>query len=116
LVLDAPQHTTDSPGRDPPPAAAKKAKMLPKERFTWEPAQDLYVCPSGHAMPWESTQTERRTGEQSVVRHFSRCAGDHCLACPLRAACTPNPAAGRSASRVEGGGGIGAVAGRRTAG
>ena len=76
--------------------------MLPKERFTWEPAQDLYVCPSGHAMPWESTKTERRVGEQSVVRHFYRCAGDHCLACPLRAACTPNPAAGRSVSRVEG--------------
>ena len=102
VVLYAPYQATDSPGRDAPPAAAKKAKMLPKERFTWEPAQDLYVCPSGHAMPWESTKTERRTGEQSVVRHFSRCAGDHCQACPLRAACTPNPAAGRSVSRVEG--------------
>ena len=53
-------------------------------------------------MPWESTKTERRVGEQSVVRHLYRCAGEHCQACPLRAACTPNPAAGRSVSRVEG--------------
>ena len=53
-------------------------------------------------MPWESTKTERRTGEQSVVRHLYRCAGEHCQACPLRAACTPNPVAGRSVSRVEG--------------
>src|SRR5439155_13950217 len=102
VVLYAPYQANDSPGRDAPPAAAKKAKMLPKERFTWEPAQDLYVCPSGHAMPWESTKTERRVGEQSVVRHLYRCAGEHCQACPLRAACTPNPAAGRSVSRVEG--------------
>ena len=37
-----------------------------------------------------------------MVRHCYRCAGAHCQACPLRATCTPNPAAGRSVSRVEG--------------
>ena len=76
--------------------------MLPKERFSWDATRDVYVCPSGHAMPRETSKRERRAGEQSVVRHFYRCAGEHCQACPLRAACTPNPSAGRSVSRVEG--------------
>jgi transposase len=102
VVLYAPYQTNDLPGRDASEAAAKKTKMLPKERFIWEPARGCYVCPSGHAMPRESSKTERRTGEQSVVRHLYRCAGEHCQACPLRSACTPNPAAGRSVSRVEG--------------
>jgi len=102
VVLYAPYQTNDFHGRDASPAEAKRAKMLPKERFTWEPAQGCYVCPSGHAMPRESSKTERRTAEQSVVRHFYRCASEHCQACPLRAACTPNPSAGRSVSRVEG--------------
>jgi transposase len=102
VVLYAPYQTNDLQSHAASEAAAKKTKMLPKERFTWDPARGCYVCPSGHAMPHESSKTERRTGEQSVVRHLYRCAGDHCQACPLRSACTPNPKAGRSVSRVEG--------------
>jgi hypothetical protein len=30
-----------------------------------------------------------------------RCPPEHCTACPLRAACTKNPAAGRTVSRSE---------------
>jgi transposase len=112
VVLYAPYQTNDYSHRGASPAAAqtktktktktKEARPLPKERFTWDATHDVYVCPSGHAMPWESSKRERRAGEQSVVRHFYRCAGEHCQACPLRAACTPNPSAGRSVSRVEG--------------
>jgi hypothetical protein len=78
------------------------ARMLPKERFTWDATREVYVCPAGHVMPRESSKRERRVGEQAVVRHCYRCAGAHCQACPLRATCTPNPSAGRSVSRVEG--------------
>jgi transposase len=102
VVLYAPYQTNDFHGRGASPAEAKRAKMLPKERFTWDPARGYYVCPSGHAMPLESSKTERRAGEQSVVRHLYRCAGEHCQACPLRTTCTPNPSAGRSVSRVQG--------------
>jgi transposase len=104
VVLYAPYQTNDFSDRGvaPAKAKAKAARMLSKERFTWDATRDVYVCPAGHAMPRESSKRERRVGEQSVVRHCYRCAGEHCQACPLRAACTPNPTAGRSVSRVEG--------------
>jgi transposase len=102
VVLYAPYQANDFSHRGAASAKAKAARLLPKERFTWDATRDVYVCPSGHAMPRASSKRERRAGEQSVVRHCYRCAGEHCQACPLRAACTPNPAAGRSVSRVEG--------------
>src|SRR5262245_13903220 len=102
VVLYAPYQANDFQGREGSQAKAQKTKMIPTERFRWEPTRGCYVWPSGQTMPWESSKTERRTAEQSVVRSFYRCPSDHCQACPLRSTCTPNPAAGRSVSRVEG--------------
>ena len=106
VVLYAPYQTNDYSARGASPSATKTAtaaaRLLPKERFTWDAARNVYVCPSGKVMPQESSRQERRAGEQTVVRHVYRCAEVHCQACPLRATCTPNPAAGRTVSRVEG--------------
>jgi transposase len=95
--LYAPYQSNDfSAARGAPP------KMFPKDRFVWDEAGTSYTCPAGHAMPRESSRTERRAGDEAVVRHIHRCPAGHCAVCPLAAACTPNPSAGRTVSRVDG--------------
>lgn len=82
--------------------AKPAVKMFAKDRFRWDDASASYTCPAGHAMPRESSRTEPRAGDETVLRHVYRCPARHCTSCPLAAACTPNPSAGRTVSRVEG--------------
>jgi transposase len=83
-------------------SAGREPKQLPKSQFRWDESQRIYHCPQGHAMPYQSSRTDRRAGGHQVVLDFYRCPGEHCRACPLRDRCTPNPQAGRSLSRARG--------------
>jgi transposase len=73
---------------------------LPKSAFRWEAAQG-YVCPQGQRLAYEGSSTQKRSGTETVRLQRYRCPPAHCSACPLRAACTKNPAAGRTISRSE---------------
>ena len=96
-VLYAPYQSNDFSA-----AREGRAKLFPKDRFRWDEASGSSTCPAGHAMPRESSRSERRAGDEAVVRHIHRCPAEHCVGCPLAAACTPNPSAGRTVSRTEG--------------
>jgi transposase len=53
-------------------------KMFPKDRFVWDEASASSTCPAGHVMAQESSRTEPRAGDESVVRHIYRCPGERC--------------------------------------
>lgn len=74
---------------------------LPKSAFGWLPAEQTYVCPQGQRLRYEGSAAHKRSGTETVRLHRYRCPPPLCQACPLRAACTPNPAAGRTISRGE---------------
>jgi hypothetical protein len=76
-------------------------QRLPKSAFRWVAAAQAYECPQGHRLAWERSSAQKRSGTEAVVLHSYRCPPEHCTACPLRQACTPNPRAGRTVSRSE---------------
>jgi len=75
--------------------------QLPKGRFTWVEAEQAYRCPQGHRLPLDRVGTEQRQDGQQVVVAQYRCPPAHCLACPLRDACTRAPQRGRTVKRME---------------
>jgi hypothetical protein len=86
----------------PTPTDGKnKEKQIPKSQFTWLGAEETYACPQGHRLVYEGSSRQRRSGTETVELHGYRCPPAHCRDCPLRARCTPNPAAGRTISRGE---------------
>jgi transposase len=86
----------------PTPAdGKKKEKQIPKSQFAWLGTEETYTCPQGHRLVYESSSRQKRSGTETVLLHSYRCPPTHCRDCPVRAACTPNPEAGRSISRGE---------------
>jgi transposase len=84
-----------------PTDGKKKEKQIPKSQFEWLGAEGTYRCPAGHRLGYEGSSRQKRSGTETVLLHSYRCPPTHCRGCPLRQACTPNPAAGRSISRGE---------------
>ena len=84
-----------------PKEAKTKDMQLPKSAFTWQAAEQTYICPQGHRLVYEGASTQKRSATEAVVLHCYRCPPAHCQDCPLQAACTKNPAAGRTISRGE---------------
>jgi hypothetical protein len=84
-----------------PQEGAGQAKQLPKSQFCWLATEQTYVCPQGHRLVWEGSSQAQRSGTARVVLERYRCPPAHCATCPLQAACTPKPAAGRTISRSE---------------
>ena len=65
----------------PLPAPNPRQGLYPKDAFTYDAAQDAYVCPQGTPLPREHTSYT----EQSV--HY-RAPAAVCNACPCKARCT----------------------------
>lgn len=78
-----------------------KAKYLPKSAFVWQAEEQTYACPQGHRLVLAGAGQEKRSGPERVVVERYRCPPAHCVACPLHAACTRTPEAGRTVSRSE---------------
>jgi hypothetical protein len=57
---------------------------LDKSCFVYDAEHDLYYCPQGHTMPFETTKPDRRGG-QRVTKRIYRCPS--CSGCPLLALC-----------------------------
>jgi hypothetical protein len=80
---------------------AKGKPMFSKDRFQWLPDENAYQCPQGHLLtPIGKERTPQSDGEIHTVYRY-RCLPGHCRGCPLRDACTTNPARGRSLRRSE---------------
>jgi transposase len=75
--------------------------LLPKAAFTWCPPEATYVCPQGHRLRREGQSFVQRQGQERLRTFRFRCPPEHCCDCPLAATCTPNPAHGRSVTRLE---------------
>jgi len=84
-----------------PKEGKTKEAQLPKSAFAWVAAEQTYACPQGHRLVYEGSSAQKRSGTEAVVLHRYRCAPTHCSGCPLRAACTQRPEAGRTISRAE---------------
>lgn len=84
-----------------PKEAKAEGAQIPKSAFTWQAADQTYRCPQGHRLEYDGSSAQKRSGTETVVLHSYRCPPEYCRECPLRAACTTNPEAGRTISRGE---------------
>ena len=75
-------------------------KQIPKREFSWQAAEQTYVCPQGHRLVFEESWREKRVGAGVQVWRY-RCPAEHCQGCPLQARCTKTPAKGRVVTRQE---------------
>jgi transposase len=83
-----------------PGDGVEQPKQIPKREFTWQAAEQTYVCPQGHRLVFEESWREKRVdGGVQVWRY--RCPPAHCQGCPLQARCTSTPAKGRAVTRQE---------------
>jgi transposase len=79
----------------------KAAGPIPKRDFTWQAAEQTYLCPQGHRLLWVERSRQKRSGTELVVLDRYRCPAEHCAACPLRQRCAPQSGAGRAVVRSE---------------
>jgi transposase len=83
-----------------PGDGVEKPKQIPKRQFTWQAAEQTYVCPQGHRLVLEESWREKRVSGGIQVWRY-RCPPEHCQGCPLQARCTKTPATGRAVTRQE---------------
>jgi hypothetical protein len=79
--------------------AARPAKQLPKEAFTWLAEEQTYRCPEGHQLERHGWEYKRRKGEQKLQVFTYRCPAEHCRNCPRQPECTSRPESGRTVKR-----------------
>jgi transposase len=85
----------------PTSAAAKPAKLFPKDEFQWLPQEQAYCCPQGHKLSYVGREQRHRSGERVETLFRYRCAPQLCRACPLVTRCTTSLANGRMLRRSE---------------
>ena len=78
-----------------------KPKLMAKDQFTWNPEEQVYVCPAGHQLTWIGQERRVQADGEVNVIHRYHCDPNDCCACPLAARCTTNPQRGRSVKRSE---------------
>lgn len=66
----------------PQSGAAKRRGLFPAEKFTYDGARDLYVCPQGEELTFRS---QEKGSNKKVYRLYRTRA---CVGCPLRPQCT----------------------------
>lgn len=70
-------------GRDDPAAAATKATVYAIDRFGYDPARDVWICPADKLL--HLTPSTGQPGRPSTNQYHA--ASADCADCPLRAAC-----------------------------
>src|SRR5205807_6825980 len=83
-----------------PGDGVENPKQIPKREFTWQAAEQTYVCPQGHRLVFEESWREKRVDGAIQVWRY-RCPPAHCQGCPLQVRCTTTPAKGRAVTRQE---------------
>ena len=73
-----------------------------RDQFMWDEEKSTYRCPAGHELNYYSKQNKKRHGGRSLIQFRYHCPAEHCLVCPLSAACVRNPSRGRTVTRMEG--------------
>jgi transposase len=66
----------------PQSGAANQRGLFPSQKFTYDEARDLYVCPQGEELTFRS---QEKGSNKKLYRLYRT---DACGACPLRAQCT----------------------------
>ena len=98
LILYAPWQENDY-------TAQKKAKeaprQIPKEAFKWIAEEQVYRCPQGHALRFDSRTSKQRSSGETVKLEIYRCDPQDCLTCPLQRECSSVPEKGRTVRRHE---------------
>jgi Transposase DDE domain len=93
-----------APSQENDRTAARRARrpprQLPKSRFVWCAAEQVYVCPQGHRLERIGVERRARGEDRSIELTTYRCAKEHCRACPLARQCTTS-AQGRTIKRSE---------------
>ncbi len=79
----------------------RRARMIPKEQFTWLAEENQYRCPEGHPLKWIGREKRIQADGQINVMHRYRCSPEHCRGCARQTQCTKNPARGRAVKRSE---------------
>lgn len=79
---EAPSQPVAEEQRDQLPLNAHK--RLDKSCFVYDEEADVYYCPEGHAMPFETTKPVDRSGVK-VTKRVYRC--EACEGCPLASLC-----------------------------
>lgn len=65
--------------------------IFPEDRFTYDPEQDVYVCPAGETLKLKSVHEQRESMDYTAKKKV-------CAACNLRDSCTKNKS-GRTIKR-----------------
>lgn len=78
-----------------------KPRLLGKEQFRWDAAEQTYYCPEGHRLIQIGCKAEKREQDQEVRVYQYRCPREHCQACPRAKQCTSAPQKGRTIKRSE---------------
>lgn len=73
-----------------------------RDQFQWLESERTFRCPAGHQLDYKTKERLPRHGGRHVISRHYQCAPRHCLACPLAAQCTTNPARGRKVKRTDG--------------
>ncbi len=80
--------------------ARQPRRQTHKNKFTWRPEEQVYVCPRGHHLTRISREARERADGRTVEVTTYRCPKEHCQACPLKSRCTSG-AKGRTIKRNE---------------
>jgi len=79
--------------------AVKNPAQIPKAQFHYDAEHDVYRCPEGHDMPFETYKYKPRADGSHGRSKLYRCPAEHCQACPLAAKCAKLPDKGRTIQR-----------------
>jgi transposase len=76
--------------------------QIPREKFTWDEAENCYYCPEGHPLNYVDRARKKRHGDHTLWESRYRCDPVHCSGCPLASQCLLANAKSRTLRRLEG--------------
>lgn len=82
--------------------AKANTNQIGRDKFTWLPTEQTYVCPQGHRLDYRGKQRKRRWGDQHIIEYRYQCSPQHCEGCLLARQCVRDPTKGRTVKRLEG--------------
>ena len=67
------------------PSNSSDSPSFSKDNFSFDPQNDLYICPAGQKLTFSRKSTETRNG---VSNHYKIYSGSSCASCPFLDKCT----------------------------
>jgi len=100
ITLYAPFQENDQSEKRKKKKSRNQFSQLSKREFTWLEDEQTYRCPEDHLLEFKTRKKEQRFG-YDVRLNLYVCPPGHCVDCSRKSECTPNPAKGRTVSRIE---------------